>query len=97
MPANPTLPTPAVPFAALPIIGNIASYSPRALFSDVPHPWLNMNRSATPSAITSSRKSRWAGAVSRPFSSKWRSHTGFPVCSRLMAVTPSLDVREHSH
>src|SRR5215470_15089799 len=97
MPANPTLPMPAVSCAASRIIGNIASYSPRALPSDVPQPWLNMNRSVTPASTTSVRKSPCAGAVTRPFSSKWRSHTGSPVCSRLMAVALSLDVREHSH
>src|SRR5262245_56290968 len=97
MPANPTVPMSAVSCAASRIIGNITSYSPRALFSDVPHPWLNMNRSVTPPATTSARKSPCAGAVTRPFSSKWRSHTGSPVCSRLMAVALSLDVREHSH
>src|SRR5262245_58228187 len=97
MPANPTLPMPAVSCAVSRIIGNISSYSPRAPFSDVPHPWLNMNRSVTPAATTSARKSPCAGAVTRPFSSKWRSHTGSPVCSRLMAVALSLDVRKHSH
>src|ERR1700735_707292 len=97
MPAKPIFPMPARLCAASRIIGNIRLYSASALSWEVPHPWLKANRSVMPAAAVSSRKSPWAGAVSLPFWSHCRSHTGSPVGSCRMTIAFLSDVRKHPH